>query len=592
MEKSYARWKSDNEHCDASQEFHTTALLFEKLTDDLCHQRCNVCRSISININLTAKRDGSGRVLCNICNRNNFTQEDMLQILPVWIDTEGLVHYELPCELKGLREGEKLLISPYLVYVPLHHLRKGQLASQGHVCCFPQDIPSVSMKLPRLPKDTQLIKVVRRYKDDCNEIKTRDFVIRRNKVAAALTWLKIHSKVFEEVEIDMQNLSWMADSEEMELPALAHQEHMSQNEYEHNTGSNDRGPAPDQCPDLNTHDMMHQQTYGGYNTQPSTTIANQFKDISHQLSDAVATCRDRHRTRPTMDWPFVSTEAVSEYGGTEIFPRAFPWLFPGGRGDFNQYKQKNIDIADWVLILLRYEDGRFASDKMWTFYALNYRERMKNQSRGSYFVKNFAGDSKKGVDEIVAEISRGNLSWIDKISYYNGQVKGSLGYWRNKRNEVNSWISHHVKLGHGPPTFFITLSCAEYWWKDIERLVIERFQLADMDPPNFEETSRISIINKYTIVVQEYFQKKVKIWLETIGKNIFQIKHHWCRFEFAPSRGQVHAHLLAISDYSSFFRYLYNNVTETDRPDILADWAQQQLGFTNQSLEIVDKQAM
>jgi len=33
-----------------------------------------------------------------------------------------------------------------------------------------------------------------------------------------------------------------------------------------------------------------------------------------------------------------------------------------------------------------------------------------------------------------------------------------------------------------------------------------------------------------------------------VGKHIFKIKHYWLRYEFAPSRGQIHTHILAIAD--------------------------------------------
>lgn len=58
-------------------------------------------------------------------------------------------------------------------------------------------------------------------------------------------------------------------------------------------------------------------------------------------------------------------------------------------------------------------------------------------------------------------------------------------------------------------------------------------------------------MDEYSIVIQEFFQKRVEIWLETVGHGVFDIKHYWLRYEFAPSRGQIHAHLLAIcGDYS------------------------------------------
>lgn len=60
------------------------------------------------------------------------------------------------------------------------------------------------------------------------------------------------------------------------------------------------------------------------------------------------------------------------------------------------------------------------------------------------------------------------------------------------------------------------------------------------------------MVDEYTVVIQEFFQKRVEAWLETVGKKIFRIKHYWGRFEFTPARGQIHLHLLAISDDPSF----------------------------------------
>lgn len=54
--------------------------------------------------------------------------------------------------------------------------------------------------------------------------------------------------------------------------------------------------------------------------------------------------------------------------------------------------------------------------------------------------------------------------------------------------------------------------------------------------------------------MQEYFQERVKAWLETVGKNLLGIKHHWLRYEFAPSRGQIHTHMLVICDNSDVIK--------------------------------------
>jgi hypothetical protein len=54
---------------------------------------------------------------------------------------------------------------------------------------------------------------------------------------------------------------------------------------------------------------------------------------------------------PSLPWPYVSPDPVNEYDTTEkLFCKAFPWLFPGGVGDFNDYRdtlQKFGNPENW-----------------------------------------------------------------------------------------------------------------------------------------------------------------------------------------------------------------------------------------------------
>ena len=92
------------------------------------------------------------------------------------------------------------------------------------------------------------------------------------------------------------------------------------------------------------------------------------------------------------------------------------------------------------------------------------------------------------------------------------------------------------------------------------------------------------IVNQYAVVIQEYFQKRVEIWLATVGREIFGIKHHWVRYEFAPGRGQIHAHMLAIPEDHSIFELCHLEVQSEDGPqrraDILSEWALDKFGLT------------
>jgi hypothetical protein len=92
---------------------------------------------------------------------------------------------------------------------------------------------------------------------------------------------------------------------------------------------------------------------------------------------------------------------------------------------------------------------------------------------------------------------------------------------------------------------------------------------------------RATIINKFTLVVQEYFQERVMAWLETVGKKLLGIKHYWLRYEFAPSRGQIHAHMLVICDNTDIMKNCQK--MKGNRPKIakfLASWLGDTLGMT------------
>lgn len=117
-------------------------------------------------------------------------------------------------------------------------------------------------------------------------------------------------------------------------------------------------------------------------------------------------------------------------------------------------------------------------------------------------------------------------------------------------------------------------------WSDIKRLIRERLIIAELDVSNLDK-SFIQLVNDYTLVVQEYFQERLKIWLSTIGARVFQIKHYWLRYEFAPSRGQIHAHILAIHDKPKILQpYFELRNNKKHQEEFLHRWMAEDLGMT------------
>ena len=139
----------------------------------------------------------------------------------------------------------------------------------------------------------------------------------------------------------------------------------------------DRGPAPVQVVETVDEEEYFEECSGGVThntTDTDMSVGN--RAISSKFKTAL-------QTKHTMNWPYTSSEALSEYGSeVNLFCKAFPWLFPGGVGDFSQYHHEKVDFDEWSRRMLCYEDGRFAKDKIWCFYALNVSNRKKKRAGG------------------------------------------------------------------------------------------------------------------------------------------------------------------------------------------------------------------
>ena len=81
-------------------------------------------------------------------------------------------------------------------------------------------------------------------------------------------------------------------------------------------------------------------------------------------------------------------------------------------------------------------------------------------------------------------------------------------------------------------------------------------------------------------MIQEYFQKRVEVWLNTVGKEVFKIKYHWLRYEFAPGRGQIHAHMLLIMENQDIQKKVYNAKTEEEKASLIDLWMKRTFGMT------------
>jgi len=334
----------------------------------------------------------------------------------------------------------------------------------------------------------------------------------------ALRWLKKYSKSYDNITIMESNMDWMEGKESASLPVT---EYTDTND----TVEIDLGPAPRQVtePQLNEHEF-DDPTYGMLNLNNVSYGTKNDEQISHLLDELAI---ENNKT-VKMTWPKIETDPVSETViGKRLFGKIFPWLFPGGIGGLTDLRDVKMQPNEWIQRLMLYRDGRFATDKIFCFYAQNFVARRQNMSLGQFYVKSFfkncmGQEPPSSLRDLQQAVKSGNTAFLDRIQYFTHKISGSPGYWREKRSELKNWINYHIDMGNGPPLYFITLSCAEYQWPDIQRLINDRKRLANenITSQNNKKRNIIQDVNDYSIVIQEYFVERVKTFLETFGKSM------------------------------------------------------------------------
>ena len=509
--------------------------------------------------------------------------------LPVWKDDDDVIRYDIPSQLQELTLGEKLIIQKYSAILPLVHIYKGRLGNRGNSVSFNKDLDNTCDVLPRLRAD--IIIVVKQYIDGKTSIlKSQQFKIRREKVINALKWLKKHHVGYKDVTIKESNLDWVGET------GVGHLDKDQVRCYESQTFHEEKGNRKelDSVAKSQTEVEVEQNEddediicHNGLTMERSNDTQND--NDRHLLNDLRRATREKvGMDIDTMEFPHVSEIPINEFEETHLFANSYPWLFPGGIGDKSQSlcgKSSETDIKLWIQTLMRWHDGRFMRDDMFSFHLHNFRQRQMNNTSGLVFVKNFINDSSITVDQIKDQIESGDKSFLSKLQYFAGQrIRGSDPFWRKVKHEVDEWITYHLDNGHGPPTLFLTFSCAEYWWEDLEKVLFERCQGTEdeeiakqmVDGHSSEKrkmTAKSILVERYSAVVQEFFQVKMDNWLKTVGKDEFGIKYHWMRFEFAKGRGTIHAHLLAITKDSHIVKQFYDAKSKQDKTYVIADYA-------------------
>jgi hypothetical protein len=74
--------------------------------------------------------------------------------------------------------------------------------------------------------------------------------------------------------------------------------------------------------------------------------------------------------------------------------------------------------------------------------------------------------------------------------------------------------------------------------------------------------------------------KLANSFMKTVMKKVFQIEHYWGRVEFAPGRGAIHLHIMAIAKNKAYLQEFYNASLLHQKAEVLYNYAIHHLDMT------------
>lgn len=391
------------------------------------------------------------------------------KVVPVESLANGLWIGQVPDELSDLSWTEKLLIARvshnhFVVRVASSGMHK----LKANAICHSLPTPKIYSVLPPPREDLDEVLAfifIGPNPPTPEDYQRTPFLVRRNKVARALRWLKLNHVDYADIEISQKHLNEYNDISPPVYVLYQPSGNDSIKIAEATAVDNhddDEATSEGQC-SFQVHGLSGEELSEWMKDNPKKIRA---KALQHFRKDGNVLAIG-HAENPE-----------SLYNNPQLYPQMFPWLFPyglGGIGNTRGLKMLGDDRHKrWLLM---YHDKRFQLDPVFPLMAWNHQQ-IKNSVTGGYLLAQkqvFDQITKRLLnldDDVLGTIiermetdghmvpntpaERECFRILNDLDFVNAKVKGSTTSRRYMRNEIWAMIA-----SLGAPSWFITFSPAD-----------------------------------------------------------------------------------------------------------------------------------
>src|ERR1700730_11215919 len=387
--------------------------------------------------------------------------------IPTLALANGLWLGEVPSELQNLRYAEKMLIARCRHNRCIMRVSSGMHKMRSNAITFPHPMPKIYHALP--PPKEEIDEVLAFiFTGPCKptekDLQRTPMLVRRNKVALALNWLKLNHIDYEDLEISQENLMALPEND---IPVQVSYRPTEMTKTPEGMSVDDmgeeEGTTEGECPFV-VHGLTGEELHAkGEHPKTMKMLA-----MAHLKAGKVLAIG--HGENPE-----------SLYNNPQLFPQMFPWLFPYGLGGIKNVRQSNALLKKSELSqkrhLLMYHDKRFQLDPFFPLIAFNH-EQIKASTTGGFLLaeKKCFNDithrlltlDSQVIESVSQRMAKGEIvkpvndqeskcfQMLKDLDHIGSKVQGSTTQKKNMRNEIWSLINYL-----GAPSWYITLSPAD-----------------------------------------------------------------------------------------------------------------------------------
>eukprot|EP00116_Pleurobrachia_bachei_P000239 sb/3460501/ len=217
---------------------------------------------------------------------------------------------------------------------------------------------------------------------------------------------------------------------------------------------------------------------------------------------------------------------------------SFPELFCHGTGSLHDDRPQEMKCgpAKYSKTRLLSGDARFRHNLQYVFYLAGEQMRRKIAQSIYGALRNVHGLDQLTSGELLNKIKSNDDVIKRRISASLRDVPGTKQYWASVKSKLRAQTEKH-----GPPTFFVTFSPAEYDWPEL----IGMLRDLNKDLPGVDSMSDSELLNKEPALTAQFIHTKFQALLEFIktAEPLGKVKSHFVRYEY-QGRGTVHFHCL------------------------------------------------